>query len=99
MAARRTDPCPKPERSSTAGGSGGRTRRVEDLETLGVAGELDVADEDVDARDQLERVGEGSPGAGELETVGGRDRVGHGGDDRWVVVHTTPTRTGLLIRR
>ena len=63
-----------------------RTRRVEDPETFGVAVELDVADEDVDARDQLERVREGSSRACELETVGGRDRVGHGGDDRWVVV-------------
>ena len=63
-----------------------RARRVEDLETFRVAGELDVADEDVDATDEVERLREGSPVTCELETVGGRDRVGHGGDDRRVVV-------------
>jgi len=51
-----------------------------------VAGELNVADNDVDERHEPQRVGERPAAARELETVGRGNRVGHSGDDRWVVV-------------
>ena len=76
------EPRQQQDRRAVRGGAG----RVNHGEPLGATVELDVADQDVDKRDEIERLRQRSAGTGEDQIVGGGDGCRDGRDDRRMVV-------------